>query len=945
MTQFSSPEHVPVPTFDPSNGRVLEGSVTGFEPRQMSRDPGTNDGGVELSSGMLERAARVPRDALGVDEMDVTGSSGRFTGDREELMLACIRGVCAIGCVCGSVEEGLGNQKKGHNKTFIFQSPRSHGTTHAGPRGRFWADGPTPELASPSDQPVPKRGASRKRSAGSATLPTAADWLAIAEAVQASQPRGRTAAAASRASKTHKETAKRAKVSGDPTPAREAPENREEVSNIRDVMEEGEGVSPGEQGMVEEGDGSGNSPHEAAAARAPKPATAAVAHLHTTTMNMSSGDKNVLEEGVVRGGAQGGGTSKGKEKGGKEKKARDGMVGSEGGHVVASGGLASPRTSRSSSRSALADRLQGKSKGQLNGSATGKGPAKGMATGEGRGGNATGEEETGGQLTSLDDQGWSQVGPRGKIIPSTPPPAPPAPKTPRQLQADKRERDEREQWGSKGSKEYRNTYRSSRAAPPAATAPPTSWMGLLCPPKPVAPADPSTTTVVIADGLPASWGLAMVLQAIRSAMNSVEELADLMAESIHRLPAGGWLMTYSSVEEVQAFLCHAHRIVVRSGDEIVKVDFHLPGAASARQRAAEDLRSRQAFASLPRELATDLARTSSQSPGPAAESAAATLQEWIGDDGVKVRMIGANGGAILTFASEETAKRAIAAGGVPLRRLGLKLRIREFLSREEASVVPCTRCCLFGHTEARCSAPPRCRTCGQHGHSEIRGRCPKRTQTETENLPVVLHCVACGQDGHKHGAPSCPELQAARRALAPRPGARVQERMRELLAQPPSPQVASESSATTPQVARSFLEVAARAQRKVALRTPRSVAEPTEDPQSVQMDTDEVPQLSTSSRSNVGAPRQAEHHSTSPLHCTAVITVAAKILGDLEVVGARLTRQPSTDINISPEDMLEALRIAFAGMTELLKAIATSSSVVGTSNLDSEATGYPLFGQ
>ena len=134
----------------------------------------------------------------------------------------------------------------------------------------------------------------------------------------------------------------------------------------------------------------------------------------------------------------------------------------------------------------------------------------------------------------------------------------------------------------------------------------------------------------------------MVLQAIRSAMNSVEELADLMAESIHRLPAGGWLMTYSSVEEVQAFLRHAHRIVVRSGEEIVKVDFHLPGAASARQRAAEDLRSRQAFASLPRELATDLARTSSQSPEPAAESAAATLQEWIGDDGVKVRMIGAN---------------------------------------------------------------------------------------------------------------------------------------------------------------------------------------------------------------------------------------------------------------------------------------------------------------
>ncbi len=62
-------------------------------------------------------------------------------------------------------------------------------------------------------------------------------------------------------------------------------------------------------------------------------------------------------------------------------------------------------------------------------------------------------------------------------------------------------------------------------------------------------------------------------------------------------------------------------------------------------------------------------------------------------------------------------------------------------------------------------------------------------------------------------------------------------------------------------------------------------------------------------------------------------------------MGARLTRQTRTDINVSPEDMFAALRTALAGMTELLKVIATGTGVDGSSDFDSEAVGYPLCGQ
>lgn len=147
--------------------------------------------------------------------------------------------------------------------------------------------------------------------------------------------------------------------------------------------------------------------------------------------------------------------------------------------------------------------------------------------------------------------------------------------------------------------------RDSAAAQQAA---PTSWLARTCPPRPPAPPrTPDASTAVIADGLPGSWSLVAVLQALRSAMGSVEELADLMVASVHKLPQGGWVLVYATPGEAAAFLQHADKVVIRGGDGDMKVEFHLPGAPSTRKREAEALRERQVFAALPRELATAVA--------------------------------------------------------------------------------------------------------------------------------------------------------------------------------------------------------------------------------------------------------------------------------------------------------------------------------------------------
>ena len=926
MTPFSTLNPVPEPSTDPSNGRVRECPVTGIEAHPRAGDPGINDEGPYGMQGRSLWAAREPEDADMIDGPEGTGDPGMSTVQPAEPNQACIRGVCVIGCGCLRERDGKGKSKRTQESVFISHStPQDTDLTPDGPRGRFWAAKPT-EAEDDLDVLATLREGPRKRRTSSTALPTEADWLAIAEAVQARVPRGKAAAAAVRASRARKASAKGAKVSGDPTPALKAPVDTKEVSEIGIAMGEGEGAGPEEVGMEVEGNGSGDLPSSAPeAARVPKPAPTVHDLQSQTIMRTTSGNEKTLEGGVGRGGAQGGDKTPQKRggwmgKGGKGGKGAPESGGAGGSGVMASPGLLQGRTPSPPPLHAIPNELA-----------------------------RSGVDEVESDLP------WTEVGRRGKPTPAR--------LTPRQAQAAKKLRDSEEEWGAKGSRENRNITRSSRAKrdiPAAAQeiAAPTSWLARTCPPRPPAPPrTPEASTAVIADGLPGSWSLVAVLQALRSAMGSVEELADLMVASVHKLPQGGWVLVYATPGEAAAFLQHANRLVIRGGDGEVRVDFHLPGAPSTRKREAEALRGRQVFAALPRELATAVTASAQDSivrdgdedmetgetdthrdSEAERRRQAGLVSSWIGDEEVEVRMLGGNGGIVLTFRDADRAREAVLKG-LPLRQLGLRLRCREFLPREEVTLLACKRCCGFGHPEARCPREPECRSCGEKGHSEIRGECPLRKGGDVgqgpSNSPPAPRCVACGQTGHKHGAWSCPELQAARRSLVPRPGTgRVQDRVRALQPQhtTPSPS-APEHSTTTPslndQIARRLPEPNVRSRSSHQNVTGHSSRAPSARPADVMEVEVELDDLGHAGAKPPALPSATASSPVTPTPSRPlnghIMNVASRIVSDLQAVSSRLDPEAIDSHPMGAADVLSALKLAILGITELMHAIATSS--------------------
>ncbi len=359
----------------------------------------------------------------------------------------------------------------------------------------------------------------------------------------------------------------------------------------------------------------------------------------------------------------------------------------------------------------------------------------------------------------------------------------------------------------------------------------------------------------------------------------------------------------------------------------MNVNFHLPGAASARRRDAEDLRQRQVFVSLPRDLAAALQEAARTGPKPATPSSGSSraaetelVTSWIGDENVRVRLLGAKGGVVLTYGSADAAAAAIARG-VLLRRLGLRVKARELLPREEVDLAWCARCAGYAHTAGRCPNEPRCRTCGESGHSEVRGECPKKKGSGV-SVPAVPHCISCGHDGHKHGAPSCPDYQAARRALVPRPGTgRVQDRVREVL-HLSTPQVSTEHSVPTDQVARSFLEVAARGTDR--MRAKNTVQRPVPraaDPMDLSDDDEAGPSTCPPPPTPRAAPgKPTNSGSTGNGH---IYGVAGQIVSDLRVVCERLEPEAGGTESVSNTDVIAALKLAVLSITELMHVIAS----------------------
>ena len=302
-------------------------------------------------------------------------------------------------------------------------------------------------------------------------------------------------------------------------------------------------------------------------------------------------------------------------------------------------------------------------------------------------------------------------------------------------------------------------------------------------------------------------------------------------------------------------------------------------------------------------------------------------------------MLGGKGGIVLTFQDAARAREAVLKG-LPLRTLGLRLRCREFLPREEVTLLACKRCCGFGHPEARCPREPECRTCGQKGHSEIRGECPMRlgsgeTGEGGPNLPTAPKCVACGQTGHKHGAWSCPELQAARRSLVPRPGTgRVQDRVRALQPQHTTPSLSPpEHSTATPspndQVARRLPEANVRsrsAHQNVSGNASRTPSARPADVMEVEVELDDLGHASTK------PPALPSTAASSPVTPTPsrplnghILNVASRIVSDLQAVSSRLDPESIDSHPMGAADVLSALKLAILGITELMHAIATSS--------------------
>ncbi len=504
-----------------------------------------------------------------------------------------------------------------------------------------------------------------------------------------------------------------------------------------------------------------------------------------------------------------------------------------------------------------------------------------------------------------------------------------------------------EGWGEKGSKEFRNVFRTSRSTPR------TAWLDRVSPPKADTQPKQHAKPAIIVDGFPIAWQPPAIMQAIREGMDRVEELTYLLCESVHRLPSGGLLMVYTSMEEVNTLLQHSHKIVIRTGEGDLKVDFHLPGAVSEKRREAQDVRGRQAFGTLPKLLADSLRAEGERvrkeiKEGGKGEGVntlvrgaeAQLLKTWIGNENISVMLLG-DTGVMLTFKTSAEAETAI-SGGLPLRALGVRMKCRTFLPREDATLQSCRRCCGFGHTDARCPRQPQCRTCGEKGHSEVWGKCPKQTM-KTKSLtstPPHMWCVSCGQEGHKHGALSCPEYQAAKRSLLPRPGQLIQDRVRELQ-QLPSPH--SECSIPTPgmnQVARHSVAIPEGNQPNQKIRTPEQVSQEPSGPGILDpMITSDDQTITTSHKKTysqvLGGDRVVDQHGP---HNSQHSRNAMKIVQDLSLVIDRLDPGIVSDNCMSMTDTVALLRLA---VLEIVKLLNVSVNTSPTQHISNHVTHVP----
>ena len=290
-----------------------------------------------------------------------------------------------------------------------------------------------------------------------------------------------------------------------------------------------------------------------------------------------------------------------------------------------------------------------------------------------------------------------------------------------------------------------------------------------------------------------------------------------------------------------------------------------------------------------------------------------TLRLWLGRTDVSAGLMGSHGGIQLTFNLAEDAARAIEAG-LGWDGLNVRSRCRPFLPREDVTLQACRRCCGFGHPEARCPGKPICRSCGETGHCEVLGKCPNNRGPP----PSTPRCIACGQDGHKHGSLTCKALQAARRATIPRPGQRIQERIRELKGEPAQP---LEHSEPTPGSSNAnFLEAAKKALRSSSA-APRGLNRSRLS--MVVEEDEEATDRAESSTSSTDRERQLERQLDSLTAATnGSVAAAEKVTAVMAELMCNLEAKAQRNEPVTPADTVSMLHMMLMGMTTMLQLMA-----------------------